>query len=220
MLPGFASASPYLECRDGTGRAQLFRRARTADSSPTLSRPAVRCGAPANPTGCQMTFVDLVVQTRASLHPDGEPEEFIAEHTGFVRAEGDDGAVRSVGKARAYRHLADLGIVVPQRLNEVGHRRAGAWCLTSPSSPSSPCPWSPEAPGSDAGGRSTWPPGTRPGWPGSWRRSAAARAWSRPTARAGLKVTCQGCGQRLQDPSTATPPGRDRMVPGSPLPPR
>jgi hypothetical protein len=55
-----------------------------------------------------MTFFDLIVQTTASLHPDGEPEEYISEYTGFVRAEGEDGDVRRVGKVHAYRIHAEL----------------------------------------------------------------------------------------------------------------
>jgi hypothetical protein len=55
-----------------------------------------------------MTFFDLVLQTTASLHPDGEPEEYISEYTGFVRADGEDVAVRRVGKVHAYRLHAEL----------------------------------------------------------------------------------------------------------------
>lgn len=50
-----------------------------------------------------MTFFDLVLQTTASLHPPGDPDEFISEYTAFIRAEGDDGDACRVGKARDYR---------------------------------------------------------------------------------------------------------------------
>jgi hypothetical protein len=70
-----------------------------------------------------MTFVDLVVRTTASLHPDGEPDEFIAEHTAFIRAEGDDGDARRVGKARAYRIHA--GLAAYARPGRLGHDPAG-----------------------------------------------------------------------------------------------
>jgi hypothetical protein len=70
-----------------------------------------------------MTFFDLVLQTTASLHPDGEPEEYISEYTGFVRADDEDGAVRRVGKVHAYRIHAELAANARQSLFEVcdGH---------------------------------------------------------------------------------------------------
>jgi hypothetical protein len=34
-----------------------------------------------------MTFFDLVLQTRSSLHPDGEPDDFISSFSGVIRAE-------------------------------------------------------------------------------------------------------------------------------------
>jgi hypothetical protein len=55
-----------------------------------------------------MTFFDLVLQTQGSLHPDGEPDRFISEYTGYVHGEGDDGTARRVGKVLAYRIHADL----------------------------------------------------------------------------------------------------------------
>jgi hypothetical protein len=66
-----------------------------------------------------MTFFDLVLQTTASLHPDGEPEEYISEYTGFIRADGEDGAVRRVGKVRAYRIHASPAANARQSLFEV-----------------------------------------------------------------------------------------------------
>jgi hypothetical protein len=50
-----------------------------------------------------MTFFDIVLRTEASLHPDGEPDDFISEHTGVIRCSGEDNVVRRVGRVRAYR---------------------------------------------------------------------------------------------------------------------
>jgi len=50
-----------------------------------------------------MTFFDLLLRTAGSLHPDGEPDDFITEFTGIIRCEDDTGRVRRVGKAHAYR---------------------------------------------------------------------------------------------------------------------
>jgi hypothetical protein len=55
-----------------------------------------------------MTFFDLVLQTRSSLHADGEPDDFITDFVGIVRCEDDAGTVRSVGKVHAWRIHADL----------------------------------------------------------------------------------------------------------------
>jgi hypothetical protein len=55
-----------------------------------------------------MTFFDIVLRTESSLHPDGEPDQFISEYTGTIRCSDDDNTVRRVGKVRAYRIHADL----------------------------------------------------------------------------------------------------------------
>jgi hypothetical protein len=55
-----------------------------------------------------MTSFDLVLQTASGLHADGEPDDFITEYVGHVRAEADDGVVRHVGKVHAHRIHADL----------------------------------------------------------------------------------------------------------------
>src|SRR3954466_4292701 len=55
-----------------------------------------------------MTFFDLVLQTGGSLHPDGEPDRFVSEYTGYILGEGDDGTARRVGKVLAYLIHADL----------------------------------------------------------------------------------------------------------------
>jgi hypothetical protein len=55
-----------------------------------------------------MTFFDLVLQTGASLHPDGEPDEFISKFTGYIVAAGEDDVRRRVGKVLAYRINSEL----------------------------------------------------------------------------------------------------------------
>jgi hypothetical protein len=40
-----------------------------------------------------MTFFDLLLRTAGSLHPDGEPDDFITEFTGIIRCEDDMGRV-------------------------------------------------------------------------------------------------------------------------------
>jgi hypothetical protein len=56
-----------------------------------------------------MAFFDLLIRTSASLHPDGEPSDFISEYTGTIRCTDDTtGRVRRVGRVRAYRIHAAL----------------------------------------------------------------------------------------------------------------
>lgn len=56
-----------------------------------------------------MAFFDLVITTAASLHPDGEPSDFVSEYTGTIRCTRDrDGRVVRVGRVRAYRIHAAL----------------------------------------------------------------------------------------------------------------
>jgi hypothetical protein len=50
-----------------------------------------------------MTFFDIALRTEASLHPEGEPDDFISEYTGIIRCFGEDNVERRVGKVRAYR---------------------------------------------------------------------------------------------------------------------
>jgi hypothetical protein len=53
-----------------------------------------------------MTHFDIVLSTHASLHPEAEPDDFIAPYKARIRAEGDDGIVHPVGRIHAYRvHL-------------------------------------------------------------------------------------------------------------------
>jgi hypothetical protein len=55
-----------------------------------------------------MTFFDLVLRTSGSLHPDGEPDDFVTEFTGVMRCEDEAGTVKRVGKVHAYRIEAAL----------------------------------------------------------------------------------------------------------------
>jgi hypothetical protein len=66
-----------------------------------------------------MTFFDLVLQTQASLHPDGEPDDLISEHVGYIFCEGDDGQRRRVGKVRAWRIEANLAAESGESLFDV-----------------------------------------------------------------------------------------------------
>jgi hypothetical protein len=50
-----------------------------------------------------MTLFDILLSTRASLHAEGEPDEFISSYDGFIRAENDDGVLRKVGRIHAWR---------------------------------------------------------------------------------------------------------------------
>lgn len=56
-----------------------------------------------------MASFDIVLQTSSSLHPDGEPTDYISNYTGFIQCyRDDDGSVTRVGKVRAYRIHAAL----------------------------------------------------------------------------------------------------------------
>jgi hypothetical protein len=66
-----------------------------------------------------MTFFDIVLKTEASLHPFGDPEEYISEYTGIVRAEGEDGVLRRVGKVHAWRIRAEDAAANGESLFEV-----------------------------------------------------------------------------------------------------
>jgi hypothetical protein len=55
-----------------------------------------------------MTFFDLVLRTICSLHPDGEPDDFVTEYTGVIRCEDAAGTVKPVGRVQALRIEASL----------------------------------------------------------------------------------------------------------------
>jgi hypothetical protein len=50
-----------------------------------------------------MTFFDIVLSTSASLHPEMEPDEFISSYQGVIRAQSENGVLRRVGRAHAWR---------------------------------------------------------------------------------------------------------------------
>src|SRR4051812_43486020 len=56
-----------------------------------------------------MASFDIALRTSGSLHPHGEPSDFISEYSGVIRCIRDkDGRVSCVGKVKAYRINADL----------------------------------------------------------------------------------------------------------------
>jgi hypothetical protein len=56
-----------------------------------------------------MASFDIVLRTRASLHPDGEPTEFVSEYDGVVTCTDDEtGDVAKVGRVHALRVHAAL----------------------------------------------------------------------------------------------------------------
>src|SRR4051812_14523947 len=51
-----------------------------------------------------MARFDIVLQTSGSLHPKGEPDDYISDHAGVIRCTRDhDGQVSTVGRVRAFR---------------------------------------------------------------------------------------------------------------------
>ena len=51
-----------------------------------------------------MAFFNIVLQTRASLHPDGEPSDFVSEYAGVITcADEETGEVAKVGRLSALR---------------------------------------------------------------------------------------------------------------------
>src|SRR5262249_35688745 len=53
------------------------------------------------------------------IHPNGEPDDFVSEYVGFIRAEGEDGIIRRVGKVHAYRINANLAAQYGESLFDV-----------------------------------------------------------------------------------------------------
>lgn len=66
-----------------------------------------------------MAFFELTLTTGGSLHPDGEPSDFVSVHTGTIRCTRDDGRVARVGKVRAYRIHVDLARAAGESVFEV-----------------------------------------------------------------------------------------------------
>jgi hypothetical protein len=55
-----------------------------------------------------VTYFDLVLRTATSLHPGGPLNDLVSEYACVIRAEGDGGVARPVGRAHALRVHADL----------------------------------------------------------------------------------------------------------------
>jgi hypothetical protein len=67
-----------------------------------------------------MASFDIVLRTRGSLHPDGEPTEYVSEHSGVITCTDDEtGEVRRVGKAHALRVHAGLAQNAGEPLDDV-----------------------------------------------------------------------------------------------------
>lgn len=67
-----------------------------------------------------MASFDIVLRTRASLHPDGEPTEFVSEYDGIVTCTDDEtGDLTRVGRIHALRVHAALAENAGEPLFEV-----------------------------------------------------------------------------------------------------
>ena len=73
-----------------------------------------------------MASFDIVLKTRASLHPHGEPSEFVSEYTGFITCTDDKtGEVSKVGKIAALRVHAALADNAGESLFDVCDSHSG-----------------------------------------------------------------------------------------------
>jgi hypothetical protein len=66
-----------------------------------------------------MAIFDIELRTRASLHPDGEPDEFISAISGTVTCTDETGEVSRVGKLAALRVHAGLAYDAGESLFDV-----------------------------------------------------------------------------------------------------
>lgn len=66
-----------------------------------------------------MAFFDIALRTGGSLHPAGEPSDFVSEYAGVIRCEREDGRRATVGRVRAYRIHADLALECGESLFDV-----------------------------------------------------------------------------------------------------
>src|SRR4051794_2027510 len=67
-----------------------------------------------------MASFSLTVQATASIHPDGEPSDFITEYDGVLYCcRDEDGKVTKVGRVHAYRLHADLAANAGESLFDV-----------------------------------------------------------------------------------------------------
>jgi hypothetical protein len=59
--------------------------------------------------GQPMASFDLILKTRGSLHPDGEPTQFVSEYSGVITCTDDEtGEVSKVGRVKVQRVHAGL----------------------------------------------------------------------------------------------------------------
>jgi hypothetical protein len=76
-----------------------------------------------------MAFFDIVLRTSGSLHPGGEPDDFISTHAGVIRCTRDrDGKVFKVGRVKAYRIHAGLAREAGESVFEVCDARSQEMC--------------------------------------------------------------------------------------------
>ena len=67
-----------------------------------------------------MAFFNLVLQTGGTLHPHGEPDDFVSTHTGVIQCLREkDNRVVNVGKVKAYRVHTDLARQVGESVFDV-----------------------------------------------------------------------------------------------------
>ena len=67
-----------------------------------------------------MASFDIVLRTQGSLHPDGEPGEFVSEYTGVITCADDEtGVVTKVGRVSALRVHAALAHNAGEHLLDV-----------------------------------------------------------------------------------------------------
>ncbi len=73
-----------------------------------------------------MASFNIVLQTRGSLHPDGEPTDFVSEYTGVITCTDDEtGAATKVGKVAALRVHAGLAHNAGESLFDVCDAHSG-----------------------------------------------------------------------------------------------
>jgi hypothetical protein len=71
-------------------------------------------------------YFDVVFTTQASLHPDGEPSDYISAHDGVIRYEREkDGRLFRVGRVRAHRIHAGLAANRGESLFDVCDSHSG-----------------------------------------------------------------------------------------------
>src|SRR5262249_42472750 len=74
-----------------------------------------------------MATFDLVLRTRASLHPDGEPTQYVSEYDGVITCTDDQtGDVTKVGRVHALRVHAGLAENAGEPLFDVCDAHSGA----------------------------------------------------------------------------------------------